>query len=299
MSAIQRIKDAWRKNSPELLGLVNGGLPTFVSRARVDRSSPAVPVFSYHVVSAELLRADFEFLRRNGYRALTLDEVAARATGEAPIGEREVALTFDDGPRNFFDVAFPLVLEHGVHVTAFIAPGLHADQFEDFQESAYRPMTWGEIVQLHASGLVSIQSHTLQSQYVPRWPAAAELAGVDPRIEARLRQPPLGLAADFRAAKQLIEARCPGTSVRHLCFPMYQGNAAAIEAAAASGYTACYWGLLPGSPDVTRGTAPMHIPRLAGEFLRRLPGEGRLSLRQLLRNRLDAIAASRARGRQA
>lgn len=292
---IGRLRDIWRKNAPELLGFLNGSLPPFVTGRGAARVSGAVPVYSYHVVERNRFAADLQFLQRNRYRALTLDELHDRVTGRTPIGDRELVLTFDDGPRNFFDVAFPMLRAHGCAATVFIAPGLHADDYGSFQDSEHRPMTWDELRELHATGLVSIQSHTLQSQYVPRWPAAAPLAGVDPRIEAALRRPPLPMDEDFRLAREIIDAQCPGNVVRHLCYPMYHATAAAREALRSAGYVAGYGGLISRQPMVTRNSDPSLLPRLSGEFLRRMDGEGRVGLLDLLQFRFDDASAARRR----
>jgi hypothetical protein len=281
VSLAARVAGAWRKNAPEMFGFVNGALPPFVRSAHPPEGLDGVPVFSYHVVDAATFASDCAFLRRNGYRAILLDELLDIVAGRCALSGREVALTFDDGPRNFVEVAFPLLREHNLCGTIFIAPGLHAEDYGEFQDLALRPMTWSEVRALHASGSVSVQSHTLQSQYLPRWPMAAALAGVDPRIEARLRRAPLSVLDDFRAARELIEARCPGAAVRHLCYPMYHASDAALAAL---------------EPALVRpGAQRAMLPRLSWEFLRRLPGEGRLSLRGLLRQRIDDARRARAR----
>lgn len=295
---LAKLQAAWRKNSPEVLGFVNGALPSFVRRGGRGGELEGVPVFSYHVVEATAFGADLQFLARNHYRCLTLDELLDRVAGRVPGTGREVALTFDDGPRNFFDVAFPLLQQFGMQGTVFVAPGLHAENYAELDSLEFRPMTWGEIRTLHSSGLVSVQSHTLQSQYVPQWPAAAALAGVDPRIEARLRRPALPMKEDFIAARERIAAHCPGASVRHLCYPMYRTTAAGLEAAKEAGYAAGYGGLLPGQPTVSAGADASLLPRMSWEFLRRLPGDGRVTLTQLAMVRMQDAGRARARQRQ-
>ena len=41
-------------------------------------------------------------------------------------------------------------------------------------------MTWDELRELHASGLVDVESHTYESRYVPEWPVPIPLDGVAP-----------------------------------------------------------------------------------------------------------------------
>lgn len=298
MSLAAKVTAAWRKNSPELLGFVNGALPDFVTARGRGGELDGIPVYSYHVVEAATFEEDLRFLRRNGYQALGLDALLARIAGAVAMTGREVALTFDDGPRNFHDVAFPLLQRYGFCATAFVAPGLHAEHYGEFEALAQRPMTWTELRRVQDSGLVSVQSHTLQSQYVPRWPEAVPLAGVDSRIERSLRRPPLPMREDFLEARRLIESQCPGALARHLCYPMYHATAEALEAAAQAGYLAGYGGLIPGNPVVRSGAQAGLLPRLSWEFLRRMPGDGRITLTDLLRNRLHDAARARARQKQ-
>lgn len=283
-----RLGSTWRKNAPDVLGAWNGALPEFVLARRPREPLAGVPVFSFHVVEADTFAADLEFLRRNGYHAASGRELLAHLAGRMPLPARSVVLTFDDGPRNFHDVAFPLLRRYGAHAIAFVAPGLHGD---DDAEPGARPMSWRELRAIHDSGLVEVQSHTLESRYVPRWPEPAPLAGCPSALETRRRGTPRTLAEDLAASRALLESRLPGAHVDQLAFPMYDGSEAALAVARAAGFGACHWGLLPGRALNAAGASPLRIARLSDEYLRRLPGEGRASLAELLRARLQ-----RARG---
>jgi hypothetical protein len=291
-----RIRDAWRKNSPELIAWWNGSLPGFVTARRPAEPLDGVPVFCYHLVEHETFAADLEFLKRNGYSTLGAAELVGYLDGSLKIPPRSVMLTVDDGPRNFHDVAFPLLQKYGAKVVAFIAPGLHVEA-EPVAATA-RPMTWPEIESIAQSGLVEFQSHTFESRYVPKWPMPAPLAGCRPDIENPRRRSPLSIEQDLIDSRNAIVARLPDATVEHLAFPMYQGSDAAVRTAQALGFKACYWGLVTGRPLNRPGDSPFMISRLSDEFLRRLPGEGRASLLDLLRERLHRVQTARAWRRQ-
>lgn len=286
---LARVSAAWRKN-PELAGLVSGALPEFVLASDPAEPLPGVPVFSYHLVESATFAADLEFLRRNGYRTLSARELLAHLTGEIAVPPRSVVLTFDDGPRNLHDVAFPMLERYAAHAIAFIAPAMHRDEDEDTEA---RPMTWPEIRRMHDSGLVEFQSHTLESRYVPRWPAAAALTGVASRLETPRRGAPRSFADDLAASRAEIESRLPGSRVDQLAFPMYHGTEGAVATAIALGFHACHWGLLPHRPLNARGDSAFRIGRLTDEFVRRLPGEGRCTFAELVAGRLRRARAAR------
>lgn len=288
------LRDAWRKNAPELEGLFNGALPRFVTANRPAEPLDGVPVFCYHVVDPSTFEADLRFLRDNDYRALGADEFVdwMRHDTGTPADERLVMLTFDDGPRNFHDVVFPLLRKYGTRAVAFIAPGLHADA--DGAGDDARPMSWDEIRKIHDSGLVEFQSHTLESRFVPRWPEPAALAGVDPCIENPRRGAARGLRDDIAASVELLERKLPGRRVRHLAFPIYLGSDEAVGICRELGFEGCYWGLQPDRPLNRRGESPFRVSRLSDEFVRRLPGRGRASWSDLAAERLRRIRAGRA-----
>jgi peptidoglycan/xylan/chitin deacetylase (PgdA/CDA1 family) len=293
VSLLTTLSDAWRKNAPEALGFLNGALPDFVTAQRPREELHGVPVFAYHLVDADTFEADLEFLTTNGYQALSGTEFVNYLEGPGDVNPRSVMLTFDDGPKNFFEIAFPILRRHGVRAVAFIAPGLHADTSSDDVTDA-RPMTWQEIAAIHASGLVEFQSHTLESRFVPNWPQAVPLAACDPAIERKRRRSPLPFEADLALSRRELEEHLPGARVDQLAFPMYLGTRAAVEAAQKARFRACYWGLIPGRPVNRRGDSPFYVSRLSDEFLRRLPGTGRVTIYEMLRARRLRIREGRA-----
>ena len=289
---------SWKKNSYELTGLFNGGLPRFVISATPAELGASIPVFCYHTIAADHLRDDLQFLKRNRYRTLSGDELLNTLRGERTAGQREVVLSFDDGAVNFYDVAFPLLLRHEARALCFVAPGMHFDEPPAaFRHIAERPMTWTELREIHATRLIDIESHTLESRHLPTWPEPRSLDGVAPALEDALRGTPLPIEEDFRRAKALLEAQLPGKVVRHLAFPAYDGTPEATAAARRCGYEACHWGIIPGQPVNALGTSPFEISRCSYEFVRRLPGTRRLSFRGMLGQRLRIIRAAHSRPR--
>jgi peptidoglycan/xylan/chitin deacetylase (PgdA/CDA1 family) len=292
MAVLSALQNAWRKNRSEICGLANGAIAEFVTARKPPDVLDGVPVFCSHLVEAEQFEGDLDFLARNGYRTVRGRDLLDHLSGRRVLPDRSVLLTFDDGPRNFHDVAFPLLARYRAHAISFIAPGLHAAAAEEENTEA-RPMTWEEIIRIHESGSVEFQSHTMESRFVPDWPTPMPLAGCKPALENSRRGKPLQLRDDLLRSRAMIEARLAGAAVNQLAFPMYLGTESSIEEARALGFEACYWGLLSGRPLNRPGDSPFHVSRMSDEFLRRLPGVGRISLRELLRVRIRRIRAAR------
>lgn len=125
-----------------------------------------IPVFLYHFVGRETLErngrsvsrfnvtaADFEaqllLLKRLGYHPVTVGEIAAAMEGKATLPDRPIALTFDDGWREQYDVAFPLLQRYGMRATFFVSTS-----FIGYP----RFMTWEELAEMRDAGM-EIASH--------------------------------------------------------------------------------------------------------------------------------------------
>lgn len=84
-------------------------------------------ILMYHVIGdGDVSPAQFEwqlaFLRRH-FEPIGLGALVDRLKAGATSG-REVALTFDDGVRNHYEVAWPLLRKYDVPATFFVCPGL-------------------------------------------------------------------------------------------------------------------------------------------------------------------------------
>lgn len=273
-----------RKNGPEVKALCTGGLPSFVYSPRPREPLSGIPVFCYHIAEKSEFEADAGFLRDNGYTTLNADELSAVLQRKRPPGPREVVLSFDDGAYNFFDVAYPLLSAYDLHAVLFVCPGLHRHA-QDETDNPDRLCTREELLELHQSGRVDIQSHTLEHRLVTRWPEPVPLTGVDSEYVNARRTTPLDLREDLQTAKSRLEELLD-KPVRHIAWPQYDFTPDAVTVAKESGYETFWTGTQPrhplNHPDQPEAES---VVRLSGEFVRRLPGSQRVSLISILRRR--------------
>jgi peptidoglycan/xylan/chitin deacetylase (PgdA/CDA1 family) len=137
------------------------------------RSRPCVPVLVYHSISenlfgkldpyhqintsASVFAAQMRWLRQAGYRTIDLSEMMqAFETGQELT--RKVVLTFDDGYKDFYTDAFPILKQCGFSATVFLASDRIRNTAACIEGADY--LTWGEVRELYAEG-ISFGSHSV------------------------------------------------------------------------------------------------------------------------------------------
>ncbi len=270
---------SWRKNWPDMEALFRRGFPSFVTGRHPEGLPDGVPVFCYHAADPAAIESDFLFLKENGYETVTADKVGAVAS------DKTVALTVDDGAHDLYTVLYPALKKFGFYATAFVATAFHRDRYE--LPDVARPCTWGELREMDTSRHVNVQAHTHAHRYIPHWPEPLDLVGIDPEYSRGIQQEiaPGTVKEDLARAKEELESRLK-KRVTHLAFPMYTGTEDAMRDARDLGYETFWWGTLPGRRANKPDDPKTHRVRLSAEFIRRLPGKGRIGLGRILAGRV-------------
>ncbi len=114
--------------------------PTGANKYRRDLSVPPA-LFAEHLA----------FLQREGYQSISLYDLAAHLNHGAPLPPKPVIITFDDGYRDNYDNAFPLLQQYGFQATFFV-----------LTEVTYRGepqyLTWEQMRAMQAGGM-DIECH--------------------------------------------------------------------------------------------------------------------------------------------
>jgi peptidoglycan/xylan/chitin deacetylase (PgdA/CDA1 family) len=99
------------------------------------------------------LRIQMNYLRDHGYHPITMQELYDYVTKGAPLPEKPVCITFDDGYLDSYTIVYPLMKEYGYPWTLFL--------ITDDVGKPYNRMTWDQLKEMADSHTVTIANHTL------------------------------------------------------------------------------------------------------------------------------------------
>ena len=102
-------------------------------------------------VSPDLFATHLDAMQQAGYTSISLYDLLAHLTRGAPLPEKPVVITFDDGYRDNYENAFPLLQQRGMVASFFVVT-----DFVDEQRPEY--FTWDMLREMAAAGM-SIESH--------------------------------------------------------------------------------------------------------------------------------------------
>lgn len=199
-------------------------------RAQISQQA-GIPILAYHrfdpttpastTVTTATLESQLAFLADHHYTIIPLSSVVDIVLRKSPPATTPViAITVDDGHRSVYTVLFPIIKQRRIPVTLFLYPSAISN--------APYALTWEQIKEMRASGLVDIQSHTY---WHPNF-----------RKEKARRTP-----ADYAAfvSSQLIRSRTKldaelGTHITLMAWPYGILDPGLEAAAAQAGYAAAF-----------------------------------------------------------
>jgi peptidoglycan/xylan/chitin deacetylase (PgdA/CDA1 family) len=136
--------------------------------------SESVPILMYHSISNDTERevhpyyriatsplqfaAQMKYLRENGYQTASLAEVLSQLHDQNATRNKRIVITFDDGYRDFYTQAFPVLNQYGFTATMFLPTAFIGDSTISFKRKDC--LTWAEISELKRYGML-FGSHTV------------------------------------------------------------------------------------------------------------------------------------------
>ncbi|SEL36250.1 Peptidoglycan/xylan/chitin deacetylase, PgdA/CDA1 family [Roseateles sp. YR242] len=175
-------------------------------------SYQTIPVLCYHrlgttggkmAVSPGNFAAQMEWLVRNNYHVLKLAQLGPYLEGKQALPPRSVVVTFDDGYESVYRFAFPVLKKLGLPATMFV--------YTDFL-GAGDALTWPQLQEMSASGLMDIQSHSKTHRNLIERAAGEN----DERYARNIEQ-------EVVLPRDMLEKRL-NAPVRHFAFPYGDAN---------------------------------------------------------------------------
>ena len=187
-----------------------------------------VPILVYHnlapqstgrlVLGVDAFGEQMRYLKREGYRVVTLAEFVEWLRLKRQLPKKSVVLTFDDGYQSFRNHAYPVLKELGFPATLFV--------YTDYVGASRNALSWDDLKSLVAEGF-DVQAHSKTHADLRR--AAGETdAQYARRMQAELTEP----ARLFQ--RQL------GRGVPFLAYPYGRFDDALLARVREQGYAAAF-----------------------------------------------------------
>lgn len=195
---------------------------------------------------------------------------------ESDLVGRRISITFDDGYRDFLDHALPILRSLGLPATVFVPTGLVGQRAFAWYADRPAALSWQEIEELVAEGLVDVQAHSRTHPWLPRL------------SNGQVRDEIVG-------SKRDLEEHVP-YELTSFCFPAGLYSDRELELVREAGYRAA----VTTDPGVNPGGLPMYRLRRTLIYWGDSPGIFRAKLAGLLDGHSMAhrlVQHRRARGR--
>lgn len=227
-------------------------------------AGPVARVLTYHrfgeahhdpfCVSPDDFAAQVKLLADEG-RAVSLQQLQRFLDGEGTVPVDACLITIDDGMLSTLTEALPILKRYQVPAVAYVSASLVGCEATGGEPERY--LTWDELRELNASGLVAIGSHAHTHRSM----------GLMPLDEAR---------SEMAQSRQVL-GEALGHPVTSFAYPFgthSDFNAATDKALADTGYATGFSSI---HGTVRQGMAPISLPRIKLEGGESLPMFDRLS----------------------
>ena len=198
-----------------------------------DEISTQVPILMYHhlsedvtnseMVSPEQFEAQIRALSEAGYTGVSFDELQAYVLRGEPLPENPVVITFDDGYRSNYTLAYPILQKYGMKATIFaVGVSFGTDHYKDTDYAITPHFGAAEAAEMTASGLISIQSHTYDMHQWPPYETGSAVRENILQLSSESEEAYVqALTEDFTRSRALLED-ATGRPVDVLAYPAGQ-----------------------------------------------------------------------------
>ena len=173
------------------------GVPILMYHSMSEVAQNGVRPYYQTVTTPRVFAEHMEYLSRGRYKATTLADAVRLSQSPGPRTEKVVVVTFDDGFRNFYTDAFPILNKCGFTATVFLPTACIGETALKFK--GMECLTWSQIRELQRLG-VQFGSHTVthpQLRSIKTENVQTEVRASKATIEDKLSAPVNSFAYPF------------------------------------------------------------------------------------------------------
>ncbi len=172
----------------------------------------SIPILMYHDIGEHdspwcVSHSEFEkqmaFLHEQGYESISLAELEEGIRQNKEASKKFVVITFDDGRKSVYTLAFPVLQKYGYKATIFVVPQWIDGKEIPANENYSAFLSWEELEMLRDAGF-ELGSHSLSHKNLTKLPFT-------------------GMMGELNAAEKIISERL-GVALRHFAYPYGEWN---------------------------------------------------------------------------
>ncbi|MCL6557549.1 MAG: polysaccharide deacetylase family protein [Firmicutes bacterium] len=195
-----------------------------------------------YVITPELFARHLDMLEKEGYRVVSLEQLADFLEGRTLLPGNAVAITFDDGYESFYTYAYPELKKRKMPAANFLVVGTIGKPSPGIPK-----LNWAQVKEMNAHG-IGFYPHSYQSHYeAPLYPSGRRYSCLIGRIWLeKERRWETKTEYEQRVRKDLVLARETmerelGKPVTHFAWPYGQSTAASLKIARSAGFKYFYY----------------------------------------------------------
>lgn len=227
-----------------------------------------IPVLMYHSIAANdvedgeagtpplrasQFEAQIKALADNGYQSVSAEDMIAYVEHGSALPSKPVCITFDDGYRNNYELAYPILKKYGMQATVFaIGVSIGRNRYKDTDFPITPHYGAGEMREMSDSGIIVTQSHTYDMHQWAPYESGENLRENILRLAAESEREYIDcLTVDFLRSKEVIED-ITGKEVNALAFPGGLSDTLSQAVLSALGVKVTF-GVAPGVNTLVKG----------------------------------------------
>ena len=152
-----------------------------------------IPILMYHSVAhnnvfftikLKTFEKQMKYLKDKDYNVIKLSDLISFLGSNKELPKKTVVLTFDDGFEDNYTNVFPVLKKYNFPAAIFLITGLINKEMNNSQNIPLKILNWDQIQEMHQSGLIDFQPHTVNHQKINK----EEIINSKKEIEERLNK---------------------------------------------------------------------------------------------------------------